>query len=163
MSGLSQTDLDQLLRSAQVEVGQGESRFGLSLELRRDCLFLAIRGKVIQPVIPDSFVDTFSRLVESGAGKGVILDLQACTYLSSGAVGFIVQFFHAVTERGGQVIMLRPIDKIRKLIEILGLNHYFLVVDDEDTAVGFYLAQEQARKDDDDSRTSAKATRTPRP
>lgn len=159
MSGLSQNDLDQLLRSAHVEVGQGDGRFSLSLELRRDCLFLAIRGKVIQPVIPDSFADTFARLVEGGAGKGVIIDLRGCDYLSSGAVGFIVQFFHAVTERGSQVIMLQPITKIRKLIEILGLNHYFLIVDDEDTAVEFYRAQEVARKDDDESRTGSTAQR----
>lgn len=153
MNQLSQTDLDHLLKAATVNAGAGDARYALRIDLRRGCLFLSITGKLIQPVLPDDFTDAFSRLVATESGKGVIIDLRACDYLSSGAIGYIVQFFHTATERGGQVIILNPIQKIRRLIDILGLGHYFLVVDDEDTAVAFYRAQEAAQRADEDSGT----------
>ena len=153
MNELSQNELDRLLKTASVSAGMGDARYALRLDMRRGCLFLCITGKLIQPVLPDDFTDAFSQLVSTKDGKGVIIDLRGCDYLSSGAIGYIVQFFHTATERGGQVIILKPIEKVRRLIDILGLGHYFLIVDDEDTAVAFYRAQEAARRADEESGT----------
>lgn len=138
---LSQDDLDGLMRQAQFTHQEADSSYSLRIEERKGCLFLVISGRIITPVIPNQFTEAFSRLMEGKATKGVVIDLGDCDYLSSGAMGFILQFFQAATKRGLQVVMLRPKERIRKVIEILGMLNYFLLVEDEDMAVRFYQEQ----------------------
>jgi anti-anti-sigma factor len=145
VEGLSQAELDRLLRQARVERHEGQTAFTLELEYRRHCLFLVIKGRILMPIIPDDFIDRFNELVERGHGHGVAIDLRGCDYLSSGAISFIVNVFHEALNRGQQVVMLRPPDKVRKLIDILGLNQFFLIVEDEDTAVAYIAEQHRTR------------------
>lgn len=142
---LSQRELDRLLAQARVERQEGQTSFRMRLEFRHGSLFLVIEGKIIMPIIPDDFVDVFNQLVERGGGDGVAIDLHGCDYLSSGAISFIVNVFHEAINRGHQVVIVQPPEKIRKLIDILGLNHCFLMVEDEATAVAYLKAQRRAR------------------
>lgn len=142
---LSQAELERLLQQARVERHEGQTSFTLELEYRQTCLFLVIKGRILMPIIPDDFIDKFNQLVENGQGHGVAIDLRGCDYLSSGAISFLVNVFHEALDRGQQVVMLQPPDKVRKLIDILGLNHFFLIVEDDVTAIAYLNEQRRVR------------------
>ena len=59
--GLTVVDL-----TIRVERHEGHTSFRMRLEFRHGSLFLVIEGKVIMPIIPDDFVETFNRLVREG-------------------------------------------------------------------------------------------------
>ena len=143
---LSQSELDRLLQQARVERHEGQTSFTLELEYRQTCLFLVIKGRILMPIIPDDFIDKFNQLVEQGHGHGVAIDLRGCDYLSSGAISFIVNVFHEALNRGQQVVILQPPEKVRKLIDILGLHHFFLMVEDEFTAIAYLEEQRRVRQ-----------------
>jgi len=143
---LSQTELDDLLAQARVERHEGQTSFTLELAYRVNCLFLVIKGKVLMPIIPDEFIATVRRLMTEGGGDGVAIDLRECTYFSSGAISFIVTVFRDAIDCGQQVVIVEPPTKARKIIEILGLNACFLMVEDEATAIAYLEAQRRARQ-----------------
>ena len=65
--------------------------------------------------------------------------------MSSSAIGTVVDFFHASTAAGGQVLLIKPPEKILKLIDILGLGSFFLIVDDDAMAISYFVAHSKLR------------------
>lgn len=131
---LTNAELDLLLQGARWEGPRHDERYEMFLEQRSGLLFLMVVGKVLQPV-PDEFGarlrEIFSRLSE----PKVVVDLSRCGYLASSAIGFLVDFFNVSTADGVRVVMLKPNDRVRAIIDLLGLTHFFTLVDNEQAAI----------------------------
>lgn len=130
---LSAADLDQLLQGVRWEGPAHDERYSLSLERRGDGLFLVVVGKVMQP-IPAEFSDRLRGVFTKSNGANTVIDLTHCTYLASAALGFLVEFFHIVTSNGARVVLMKPNDRVRAIIGLLGLNQFFTLVEDEAAA-----------------------------
>ncbi len=140
MDSISQDDLNRLMSTMPPPVQTGE-RYAVSMDITDGVLFLRLRGTILLP-IPDEFIaklqDLFRTTVKLPC---TAIDLSDCSFLSSSAIGVLVEFFKASTAAGCQVLLIRPTQKILRLIELLGLTRYFLVVDDDQMAKEFFREQ----------------------
>ena len=140
-SNINQDELERLMAAANTAPPL-DHRYTMRLDLRQGCAFLVITGTVLQG-IPDEYVARFSAIFDGTGMRRAVLDLTACDYLCSGAVGFLVEWFRRANATGSQVLMLRPKDRIRRVVEILGLTDFFLMVEDEGMAIEYYREQER--------------------
>jgi len=127
---LTNADLDQLLQEARWEGPKHDERYEMFLQRRDDLICLVVAGKVLQPV-PSEFSKRLESIFARTTDAKVIIDLTSCTYLASAALGFLVEFFHIVTSNGASVVLMRPNDRVRAIISLLGLNQFFTLVPDE--------------------------------
>ena len=134
---LDQRDLDRILAHVPLAV---DGRYQTKLEAKAGVLFLRMSGTLLQP-IPDEFVARIQDLFRRNPAQRAVVDLSRCQFISSAAIGALVEFFNASSARGGQVLLLQPPDKIMKLIDLLGLTRMFLVVEDDTMAITYFDAQ----------------------
>ena len=140
MSNLNQTEIDALLRQfahsgANMAVA-GDDRYTMQLQDRGGVVWLAIRGVVMQP-IPAEFSDRLKALVDGGGIATALVDMRHCTYLCSSALGVLSILLHGHRTVDGKVVMLGASDKIRRMMEIVGLGEDFVTVADETEAARY--------------------------
>jgi anti-anti-sigma factor len=135
---LSQDDLNRLV--AELPRPVTDPRYSVRVDLVEGVMFLRIIGTILQP-IPDEFIARLQDLFRRNQSPKSVVDLSRCAFISSSAIGVLVEYFKITSAAGGQVLLIRPTDKVLKLIEILGLMRFFLVVDDEEMAINYYQTQ----------------------
>ena len=144
---LDQRQIDQLLtqfNESGVKIAMvTDSRYRLRLRRKAGITWLIIEGMVMQP-IPDEFTDRLRQLCEKREIGHAAIDLRACTYLCSGALGAIAQLLRTDRSQPGKVVLLGAGEKIRRLIELVGLGDHFLAVDDLQAAARHWLAQDKS-------------------
>ena len=138
---LDQHELDRML--GQVPKAT-DGRYQTKLDAKAGVLFLRMSGTLLQP-IPDEFVARIQELFRRNPAQRAVVDLSQCQFISSAAIGALIEFFKASSARGGQVLLLQPPDKIMKLIELLGLTRLFLVVEDDAMAITYFETQGRLR------------------
>jgi anti-sigma B factor antagonist len=134
---LSQSEVDAMLGRC---VLPQDLRYTTRIEVVTGVLFLRLTGTLLQP-IPDEFSQRIHDIFRDYPGQRAVVDLSKCTFMSSSAIGTVVDFFHASNTTGGQVLLIKPPEKILKLIEILGLSSLFLTVEDDVMAINYFIAQ----------------------
>jgi anti-sigma B factor antagonist len=87
--------------------------------------------------------ETLRRVLDQGCRK-LLLDLEKVTFLDSAGLGELVASRKRTLERGGDIHLLRPVGKVRDLLEILCLNRMFRIFDDEDLALASFAGELQS-------------------
>ncbi len=124
----------------EAEVG---STMNLEIQTRRvnaKTAVIAIAGEMdvyTTPQVKDTFLD----LLEKGYSH-LIVDLRRAEYLDSTALGVLVGTLKRVRERGGELRLVAPPPKIRRLLEITRLINVFSIDASEQEATA-HLAQEE--------------------
>lgn len=77
------------------------------------------------------------RLVEAGQ-KYLILDLSRVDFVDSSGLSILVSALKAVQPLGGDVLLLKPTDNVRALIELTRLHQVFDIFEDQPAAI-FHL------------------------
>ncbi len=131
---ISSEDLNRLMQEARWEGPRHDERYQMYLENRNGFLCLVVVGKVLQPV-PDEFSARIKQVFERVPNAKVVVDLTKCDYLASAALGFLVDFFNVSTATGARVVMLKPNDRVRAIVGLLGLNQFFSLVNSEQEAL----------------------------
>ena len=139
---VNQAELDALI--GHLGPSPNDHRYVVRLESCEGALFLRLTGTLLQP-IPDEFVARLQDLFRRHPAQRAVVDLSKCTFISSSAIGVLMEYFRASTARGGQVLLIKPAEKILKLIEILGLTRFFLVVEDDAMALRYFSEQAKLR------------------
>src|SRR5262249_2493541 len=75
--------------------------------------------------------ETLRRLFDQGA-RQIVLDLGGVSFLDSAGIGDLIACKKRAVERGGDLRLLRPVGKVRDLLEMLSLTKILRVFDDED-------------------------------
>ena len=137
---LGQSEVDELLKQfahsgANMAVA-GDDRYSMQLQERGGVMWLAIRGVVMQP-IPSEFSDRVKSLIDGGRVATALVDMRRCTYLCSSALGVLSILLHGERRCGGKVVLLGASDKIRRMMEIVGLGEDFVTVADEAEAARY--------------------------
>jgi len=137
---LGQGEIDELLRQfahsgANMAVA-GDDRYSMQLQERGGVMWLAIRGVVMQPV-PSEFSDRLKDLIDGGRVSTALVDMRRCTYLCSSALGVLSILLHGGRTVDGKVVLLGASDKIRRMMEIVGLGEDFITVADEAEAARY--------------------------
>ncbi len=139
---LNQSEIDDLLQqfahTGEKMAVAGDSRYTIKLEDRGGVMWLSISGMVMQPV-PSEFSERLQLLVETGSLPTILVDLRRCTYLCSSALGVLSLLLNRDSTLGGKVVLLGAIEKLRRLVEIIGLGEHFIHLDREEDAARYLL------------------------
>lgn len=117
-----------------------DAQFSWTFTSRNDCLALALVGRIGNPPSP-TFTEQVERVLGIRRPGRLLIELDACQHIASGALGYLVRFFRAATAHGGQVLGVGANRHVRGLIGVLGIDSFLLLVDDHDTAERFFRAQ----------------------
>ena len=105
-------------------------------ELKDDILFIRLEGKLIagadtQQMIED--VDT------QGDGKVLLcaVDLSNIRFMDSSGMGVLVSLLTKFRNRGGELVLIKPSDHIRKLLIVTKLNAIFTIAENDNFAAQF--------------------------
>lgn len=139
---LDQGDIDALLRqfadSGARIADSGDIRYRMRLQQRGGVLWLQIHGIVMQPV-PTEFSDRLKKLIDTGGVATALVDMRTCTYLCSSALGVLAMLLQGNRTVGGKVVLLGASEKIRRMMEIVGLGDHFVTVEREEDAARYLL------------------------
>jgi anti-anti-sigma factor len=120
-------DIVKLLRELSAASGGGnnDNKYSLSVEYREGgLLVLRVSGFLLQP-IPLEFTTRFESLLVHSAVSSVLVDLGRCTYLSSTIMSYLVKYFDLSTGAGKRIAMVRPNEKVVKVLQAIGLDEFF--------------------------------------
>jgi len=81
-----------------------------------------------------SFEEQMTQLIDAGA-KRIIIDLEQLSYISSAGIGSLIGMVQRVRRTGGDVILLRPSQKVHKILDLLGFAEIFKIAGTEDEAI----------------------------
>jgi anti-anti-sigma factor len=139
---LDQGEIDALMRqfsdSGTRLADSGDARYRMRLQQRGGVVWLQIDGIVMQPV-PEEFTDRLKHLIDSGQVATALVDMRRCTYLCSSALGVLGILLQGGRTVEGKVVLLGASEKIRRMMEIIGLGEYFVHVEHEEDAARYLL------------------------
>ncbi len=69
-------------------------------------------------------------VVDSGANV-VILNLESLSYISSAGISALMGLTHRLRKSEGELYLLRPTEKVRRVFRTLGFTTIFRIVDEE--------------------------------
>lgn len=106
------------------------------VEKRRvgDHTVLAVEGVVKLGESAQFLAQTLERLLEEGGGH-VMLDLDRINYIDSTGIGELVGYLARFKERSRRLVLVRPSERIRKLLEVAQLDELFPAYDDLEAAL----------------------------
>lgn len=106
------------------------------VEKRRvgDHTVLAVEGVVKLGESAQFLAQTLERLLEEGGGH-VMLDLDRINYIDSTGIGELVGYLARFKERSRRLVLVRPSERIRRLLDVAQLADLFPTYDDLDAAL----------------------------
>jgi anti-anti-sigma factor len=93
-----------------------------------------LKGRLVADDGDTSFTNRITSLVASGFDD-VVVDFARVTYIDSGGLGALVSMYLHVVWRGGRLKLLRPSDRVRRVLKMTRLVEVFEIFDDESAAV----------------------------
>jgi anti-anti-sigma factor len=76
------------------------------------------------------FEKSVQDLVEGGTGT-VLLDLGNLTYISSAGISALMGLKYKLQQREGELVLLKPTDKVLRVFKMLGFTSIFRIVENE--------------------------------
>jgi len=105
-------------------------------ELKDDILFIRLQGDLIAGTDTQEMIED----VDNAQREKVMLcavDLSDTRFIDSGGMGVLVSLLTKFRNRGGELVLIKPSDHIRKLLIVTKLNAIFTVAENEDFAAQF--------------------------
>jgi anti-sigma B factor antagonist len=95
--------------------------------------FVKVKGRIAS----GNLAELEHQLDEYGSGKPIklILDLHEAEAIDSQGVGMLIKARFDIVNRGGKIVLLGLTDRVRAVLRISGLEEYFLIASNEDTAL----------------------------
>ena len=82
------------------------------------------------------FEREMDELLKDGVRR-VLLDLEKLTYISSAGISALMGLTHRLRKRDGELVLLKPTEKVLRVFRTLGFTNIFKIVEDEaDVAIG---------------------------
>lgn len=95
---------------------------------------LELSGHLVADEGDRMFKEQVTALVSEG-WKYVLLDLRAVTYMDSGGAGALAAAYLHVMRREGRLKLLRPSDRVGRVLQVTHLLSVFEVFEDEEQAI----------------------------
>jgi anti-sigma B factor antagonist len=114
--------------------GAAGACMSLSIELRKidHVVIMELAGRV--SILDSSLKKLAEDLVERGE-RYFVMNLANVSYMDNSGLGQLCLIYTIVRNRGGDVKLLKPTERIRKLLSITKLNSVFECFDSEDEAL----------------------------
>lgn len=95
---------------------------------------LRVEGVVKIGESAEFLAETLSKLLGDGGGH-VLVDLERINYIDSTGIGELVGYFGKFRDQGRRLILVRPAERIRRLLEVAKLDEVFPTYDTMDAAL----------------------------
>jgi len=95
---------------------------------------LRVEGVVRIGESAEFLAETLKKLLADEEGS-VLVDLEKINYIDSTGIGELVGYFGKFREKGRRLVLVRPADRIRKLLEIAKLDGVFPTFESLDAAL----------------------------
>ena len=105
---------------------------------------LEMGGQLVADEGDAAFKAQVGALVAAGC-RSVLLDLSKVAYMDSGGAGVLAATYMHVARRGGALKLLRPSERVCRVLQITHLLSVFEVFDDEQTAMRSFASPSGAR------------------
>jgi anti-sigma B factor antagonist len=99
-----------------------------------------LRGRLVADDGDTSFTNRITALLAFGH-RNLLVDFGRVTYIDSGGVGALVSMYLRVTRHAGRLKLVRPSDRVRRVLQMTGLLDVFEVFDDEEAALRSFAHQ----------------------
>jgi len=80
------------------------------------------------------FERRMNELIGNGARR-IVLDLSKLNYISSAGIGVIMSLVQRLRHDSGDVVLMRPTQKVYKILELLGFTRIFRITASEQEAM----------------------------
>ena len=101
-------------------------------------MILGLTGR-FDASVAQTFKDTIGKLIDQGCTHYVI-DLADVDYMDSGGLGSLVASLRRVREQEGEIKLVSPCAKVRKVFELTRTHRIFDIYDDSSVAVQSFQA-----------------------
>lgn len=110
-----------------------DAAYEITLEDRDHLLVLALRGRVMRE-ISQEFLREVRLCLRRSQASHLLIDFGGCEHIASSALGHLVRFCRDLTEAGVMLSALRPGERVRNLLDVLGLEQVLHFSVDEPAA-----------------------------
>jgi anti-sigma B factor antagonist len=95
---------------------------------------LAVRGNVRVGESAQQFAGEMRQILAESSGP-VLLDVSGIDYIDSTGIGDLVGYMQKLSEAGRRMGLLQPHKRLLSLLELTGLDEYFLIFADREEAL----------------------------
>ncbi|MBN1518274.1 STAS domain-containing protein [Candidatus Sumerlaeota bacterium] len=81
------------------------------------------------------FEESLNQAVDQSQVKQLVVDLGDLYYISSAGIGALMGLTQKLRRQNGELILLRPSEKVFNIFEMLGFTHIFRIVQTQDEAM----------------------------
>lgn len=85
------------------------------------------------------FEKTLHGLLDQGVNQ-LVLDLSQLGYISSAGISALMGLTHRLRRNNGELVLLKPSEKIFRVFRTLGFTHIFKIVEDEGVVPSIFSA-----------------------
>lgn len=105
-------------------------------ELKDDLLFVRLQGDLVAGADTQQMIEEIDGLRD---GKALLcaVDLSNVRFMDSSGMGVLVSLLTKFRNRGGELVLIKPSDHIRKLLIVTKLNAIFTIAENDDYAAQF--------------------------
>lgn len=105
-------------------------------ELRDNILFIRLEGDLIAGTESHKLLSEVDDL-QGGETLLCAVDLSNVRFMDSSGMGVLVSLLTKFRNRGGELVLIKPSDHIRKLLIVTKLNAIFTIAENDDFAAQF--------------------------
>lgn len=103
------------------------------VEGNSDCTIFDLRGYIDAHTVIE-FEKAVNVVIEGG-GKSIILDISGLSYISSAGIGAMMGLTRRLSQRGGDLVLLNPTQKVFAILDGLGFTKIFKIATGEAEAL----------------------------
>lgn len=105
-----------------------------TIKIENDVLLLHLQGDLIGENHEAPLIEEVSGYINRNTLLCAI-DISQVRFINSSGIGALITMLTKFRNKGGEVILVRPSDQVKKLLIITKLNSIFTVVDSEREAI----------------------------
>ncbi|AKD03587.1 STAS domain-containing protein [Pontibacter korlensis] len=105
-------------------------------ELKDNILYIRLEGDLIAGADTQQMIDSVDDMQEGNVLLCAV-DLSNVRFMDSSGMGVLVSLLTKFRNRGGELVLIKPSDHIRKLLIVTKLNAIFTIAENDDFAAQF--------------------------
>lgn len=105
-----------------------------TIKTKNDILLIKLQGDLIGEEIVSELIEEVSGYINQAMILCAI-DISKIRFINSSGIGALITILTKFRNKGGEVILIKPSDQVKKLLIITKLNSIFTVVEDEQEAI----------------------------
>ncbi|MDK2971728.1 MAG: anti-sigma factor antagonist [Candidatus Sumerlaeota bacterium] len=78
-----------------------------------------------------SFEKSLTELLDKSNSDRLLIDLSQLNYISSAGISALMGLTHRLRKRGGDVVLLKPTEKVFRVFRTLGFTNIFTIAEDD--------------------------------